>query len=162
MENGNEYTITVRFVRALAILSSEQIDNLKKEIEKKTQGKYSDELIMQAINMAPECTFDQTLSNLVNNAVRVFESILQAECRQILFEVKAIREQRIYPTCRIRYQIIGIQYREMVKRTFQTTLPNVYQHLQKREYFCDYLLQTGIFNNPDLDRQHHELYDRIL
>ena len=42
--------------------------------------------------MAPECTFDQTLSNLVNNAVRVFESILQAEYRQILSEVKAIRE----------------------------------------------------------------------
>ena len=73
------------------------------EIEKKTQSKYPRELIIQAINMAPECTFDQTLSNLVNNAIRVFESILQAECRQILSEVKAIREQSIYPTCRIRY-----------------------------------------------------------
>ena len=46
---------------------------------------------MQAINMAPECTYDQTLSNLVNNAARVFESILNAECRQIVSEVKAMR-----------------------------------------------------------------------
>ena len=114
MEKGSEYTVTVRFVRALAILNMEEVTKLKNEIQKATQGKYPDELIMMAINMAPECTYAQTLSNLVNNAVRVFESILQAECRQILSEVKAIREQRIYPTCRIRYQIIGQQYRNMV------------------------------------------------
>jgi len=76
--------------------------------------------------------------------------------------VKAIREQRIYPTCRIRYQIVGQQYRHMILQTFRTTLPNVYRHLQRRECFADYLLQTGIFNNADLDRQHHQLYDRIL
>ena len=112
--------------------------------------------------MAPECTYDQTLSNLANNAVRVFESILKAECRQILSEVKAIRAQRIYPTCRVRYQIVGQQYRHMILQTFRTTLPNVYRHLQRRKCFADYLLQTGIFNNADLDRQHHQLYDRIL
>ena len=44
-------------------------------------------MVVQAINMAPTCTYEQTLSNLVNNAVRVFESILQAECRRILSEV---------------------------------------------------------------------------
>ena len=50
----------------------------------------------------------------------------------------------------------------MVLRTFQTTLPNVYRHLQKRPCFCDYLMQTGIFTNPRLDRDHHRLYDQIL
>ena len=41
-------------------------------------------------------------------------------------------------------------------------MPNVYHHLQRRECFCDYLLQTGIFTNPELDSQHQQLYDRIL
>ena len=91
MTNGNEYTFTVRFIRALAVLSEEEVKGLIKEIHKKTGDKYPDELVKQAINMAPECTHDQTLSNLINNASRVFESILQAECRQILSQVKAIR-----------------------------------------------------------------------
>ena len=43
-----------------------------------------------------------------------------------------------------------------------TTLPNVARHLQKRTYFCDYLMLTGIFTNPQLDRDHQQLYDRIL
>ena len=50
----------------------------------------------------------------------------------------------------------------MVLQTFQTTLPNVYRHLLRRDHFCDYLLQTGIFTNPELDREHHRLHDRIL
>ena len=50
----------------------------------------------------------------------------------------------------------------MVLQTFRTTLPNVHAHLQNRTYFCDYLLQTGIFANPALDRQHQALYDRIF
>ena len=50
----------------------------------------------------------------------------------------------------------------MVMQTFRTTLPNVHQHLQKRPHFCDFLLQTGIFTDPNLDRQHHQLYDRLL
>jgi hypothetical protein len=50
----------------------------------------------------------------------------------------------------------------MVLQTFRTTLPNVYRHLQLRPHFCNFLLQTGIFTNPDLDRQHNQLYDRIL
>ena len=116
-----------------------------REVESRTQSRYPKELIVQAINMAPECTIEQTMSNLVNNAVRVFESILQSESSQIIAEVRAIREQNIYPVCRIRHQIIGEQYRQMVLQTFRTTLPNVYQHLCRRTYFCDYLLQTGIF-----------------
>ena len=50
----------------------------------------------------------------------------------------------------------------MIQQTFQTTLPNVARHLQKRTYFCDYLMLTGIFTNPQLDRDHQQLYDRIL
>ena len=41
--------------------------------------------------MAPECKFEQTMSNLLNNAIRVFESILQSESQQVIAEVKAIR-----------------------------------------------------------------------
>ena len=52
-----------------------------REVESRTQSRYPKELIIQAINMAPECTIEQTMSNLVNNAVRVFESILQAESK---------------------------------------------------------------------------------
>jgi len=45
MTNGNEYYLTVQFVRALAILSVEEVKDLMKEVRKKTQGKYPDELI---------------------------------------------------------------------------------------------------------------------
>ncbi len=38
----------------------------------------------------------------------------------------------------------------------------MHQHLQRRTHFCDYLLQTGIFSNPELDQQHEQLYQRIL
>ena len=79
--NGLIYTLTVRFVRALAILTKPKLQAMVDRVDRKSQGKYPRELIEQAVNMAPECTFDQTLSNLVNNSTRVFESILQAECR---------------------------------------------------------------------------------
>ena len=45
MSNGSEYSLTVQFVRALAILSEQEIKDLMKEVRKKTQGKYPDELI---------------------------------------------------------------------------------------------------------------------
>lgn len=61
--------------------------------------------------MAPNCKLDQTMSNLVNNAVAVFESILQSESSSIIADVRAFRQQNIYPTCRIRYQIVGEPYR---------------------------------------------------
>ena len=162
MKNGESHSMMVSFVRALAFLTQRQINNMVTNVETQTEGKYPQELIVQAINMAPECKLEQTISNLLNNAVRVFESILQSECPQVIAEVRAIREQNIYPTCRIRYQIIGEQYRQMVLETFRTTLPNVYNHLCKRTFFCDYLLQTGIFTNAELDDQHRQLYDRIM
>ena len=114
MTNDNSYSMTVRFVRALAFLSEQAIRDMVREVESKTQCKYPKELIIQAINMAPQCRLEQTISNLVNNAVSVFESILQTEPGQIIAEVRAIRDQRIYPVCRIRYQIIGEQYRQMI------------------------------------------------
>ena len=81
MTNGHTYSMTVRFVRALAFLSEREMRDLVREAESRTQRRYPRELIVQAINMAPECTLAQTSSNLVNNAVRVFESILQAESK---------------------------------------------------------------------------------
>ena len=44
-------------------------------------------------------------------------------------EVKAIREQKVFPICRSRYQLIGENYRLMVINTFQGSLPNVHVHL---------------------------------
>ena len=162
MTNGQSCDLTVRFVRALAFLSKAQINSMAEQVDEQTQSRYPRELTVMAMNMAPKCTFDQTLANLVNHPTRVFEAILQAEDRQIIKEVKAIREQQIFPTCRVRYQIIGEQYRQIILRTFRETMPNVFRHLQQRPHFTDYLMQTGIFTNPDLDRQHHALYDRIL
>ena len=74
--NGTEARLTIRFVRALAFLTEDQIETLVSRIDKTVQGKYPREILYQGVNMAPECTFDQTLSNVVNNAVKVFESIL--------------------------------------------------------------------------------------
>ena len=102
-KNGSEGRLCVRFVRALALLTEEQLETLVARIDKAVQGKYPRELLFQGVNMAPDCTYDQTLSNVVNNAARVFGSILQAECKQIMSEVRAIREQAIFPTCRVRY-----------------------------------------------------------
>ena len=41
-------------------------------------------------------------------------------------------------------------------------MPNVHAHLERRAHFADFLLQTGIFNDSNLDRQHQGLYNRIL
>ena len=38
----------------------------------------------------------------------------------------------------------------------------MYEHLQKRTHFCDFLLLTGIFEDPNLNRQHQGVYNRIL
>ena len=76
MTNGNRYSLTVRFVRALAFLRDHELEARVVEVNHRTDSRYPRELIVQAINMAPECTLDQTLSNLLNNAARVFESIL--------------------------------------------------------------------------------------
>ena len=92
MHRGQHHQLVVRLIRRMAFLSDQDVNDMVAAVDARTQERYPLELILQAINMAPECTFDQTLSNLVNNAVRVFERILQAECRQILSEVKAIRE----------------------------------------------------------------------
>ena len=79
MENGGVYTLMVRFVRAFTFLTKPKHARLIKELDEKLEpGKYPRELIVQAINMAPECTFDQCLSNLVNNAAKVCEAIMQA------------------------------------------------------------------------------------
>ena len=58
--------------------------------------------------------------------------------------------------------ILGDHYKHMILRTFRDSLPNVYKHLNKRSYFCDYMLLTGIFADRQLDEQHRDLYMRIL
>ena len=76
MSGGQTYTLTVRFVRALAYLSQEAIDRMITEVDARTQNKYAQELIVQAISMAPQCKIEQAINNLVHNSARVFESIL--------------------------------------------------------------------------------------
>ena len=92
MMNGSSYDLIVRFVRALGFLSKAQINSMTEIVDAKTQSRYPRELKLKAINMAPECTLDETLSNLVNHPTRVFEAILKAECKQIIQLVNAIRE----------------------------------------------------------------------
>ena len=81
MKNGNHYNLIVKFVRAFAILTKPRMQNIVDKIDVACRGKYQKEMVVQAINMAPDCNYDQTLSNLVNNSIKVFEAILQAECR---------------------------------------------------------------------------------
>ena len=79
MMNGGVYTLMVSFKRWRLYLTKPRHTRLIKELDEKLEpGKYPRELIVQAINMAPECTFDQCLSNLVNNAAKVCEAIMQA------------------------------------------------------------------------------------
>ena len=123
---------------------------------------YHKELIRQAINMAPECKLNQVLSNLINNCSKVFESILHPECKEIIALVQEIRLKPNFPTIRARFQILGEQYRQIVLQTFRAAAPSIYDNLIKRTYFCDYLLQTGIFTNRILGQEHEALYQRIL
>ena len=44
--NGNQYTLIVRFVRALAFLSEQEISDMVSEVERRTQGKYPQEMIL--------------------------------------------------------------------------------------------------------------------
>ena len=37
----------------------------------------------------------------------------------------------------------------------------VAEHLRKREIFADYMFQTGIFTNPQLDREHRDLRNEL-
>ena len=53
MKNGSVSKLTIRFVRALAILSEKEIAKIIEDTDKKTQSKYPRELIKQAINLAP-------------------------------------------------------------------------------------------------------------
>ena len=101
MMNGEVYTLMVSFKRWRLYLTKPKHARLIKELDEKLEpGKYPREMLVQAINMAPECTLDQSLSNLTTNAARVFEAILIADDRQILSEVKAVREHANYPSIR--------------------------------------------------------------
>lgn len=161
-KNNTKNCLYLKFVRAFAFLNEKQLDEQIQEVEMRTYYRYPRELILQAINMAPECKLNQTLSNLINNGVKVFESILKSECKQILDEVKVIRQQQVFSTCRARYQILGEPYRLLLTQTFQNSVPNVYQHMLRRKIFCDYLLLTDIFTDQEIERQNQELYQRIL
>ena len=115
MMNGGVYSLMVSFKRWRAYLTKPKHSRLIKELDAKLEpGKYPRELIVQAINMAPECTFDQSLSNLTTNAARVFEAILMADDRKILSKVKAVREHANYPSIRAKYKILGEPYRERI------------------------------------------------
>ena len=41
-------------------------------------------------------------------------------------------------------------------------MPRVHAQMEKRTYFCNYLLQTGIFGHWGLDIQHQDVSDRVL
>ena len=46
MKTGKKYCITIRFVRALAYLSENDIKNMVTEVDSRTQGKYPKEMIV--------------------------------------------------------------------------------------------------------------------
>ena len=76
MTDRSTNTVGIRFQRALAYLSEEEQEHMTGRVDNRTNHQYPIELIRQALNMAPECKLEQTMSNLLNHAARVFESIL--------------------------------------------------------------------------------------
>ena len=58
MHNGSAHSLTVRFIRALAFLSEQELDDMVTDVDIRTRGMYREELIAQAINMAPQCTLE--------------------------------------------------------------------------------------------------------
>ena len=83
MHEGKQYKIHVSFSRALAFMNQSQLDALVTQINNRTNYIYENELVIQAINMGQNCTFNEALSNLVNFPSRVFESILEREVKGI-------------------------------------------------------------------------------
>ena len=55
------------------------------------------------------------MQNILHQPEKVFESILMLESPQVVEEVKAIRQQAVWPTCHIRLKIIGGAYRRMIQ-----------------------------------------------
>jgi len=90
---------------------------------------YSSELIEWSLNMTLTGKYEHALSNLTNKTSKVFEGLLSIEELIVIKQVKAIREQAIFPTCRARYQVLGRPYRAMLERTFAGTLPDVHAQL---------------------------------
>ena len=90
-QNKTQRKLWLKFVRAFAFLCEDEVERLIDQVSARTQGKYPRDMIMQAINMAPECKFTQTLSNLYNHPTKVFEGILKFEDKNIISEVLAIR-----------------------------------------------------------------------
>lgn len=54
--NGTTHTMIIKFIRALCFHTEEEYELLIRDIENHTNYKYPREIIIQAMNMAPECT----------------------------------------------------------------------------------------------------------
>lgn len=66
-------------------------------------------------------------------------------------DVREIREKEVYPICRARYQVLGLQYANNMIESLRSTYPLIYENSKKRDYFIDFLMQTGDFTDPLLD-----------
>ena len=60
--------VTITFVRAYAFHDRAQVKQLLYSLDCKTQGHYTEELMLMALNMGPSCTYDEALRNLYNHA----------------------------------------------------------------------------------------------
>ncbi len=84
--------MTISFVRAYAYHDRAQVKQLLYSLDCKTQGHYPKDLMLQALNMGPSCTYDEALTNLYKHTATVFEAILKSESKTILKRVLAVRE----------------------------------------------------------------------
>ena len=68
--------VTITFVRAYAFHNRAHVKQLLYSLDCKTQGHFPQDLMLMALNMGTNCTYDEALRNLYRHTARVFETIL--------------------------------------------------------------------------------------
>ena len=117
--------------------------------------------MLMALNMGPSCTYDEALRNLYKHTATVFEVILKGESKTVISRVKKVRNLVYYPRIRAKHQLQDGRYAEVLEEAFSRKAPELAEHMRKRSIFVDYMLETGIFTNETLDRQHQEVRDEL-
>ena len=100
---GTVNQVDINFCRAKAYITQKEYTDCLARLDTATRSEYSSELIEMALNMTPTGKYEHALSNLINKTTRVFEGLLTVEKPNVIQQVKAIREQAIFPTCRARH-----------------------------------------------------------
>ena len=114
MKAGRSYTLVASFARVYAFLTKSQLNQRVERLEAHTDEQMTREMRLMALTMADNATFEEARLLLSVSKAEVFEQIICCESRQAVLAVKTIRELPRYPLFRVRYQIRGREYKQVL------------------------------------------------